>query len=84
MPTNVDDFLHIDRLLGSEQDRLGLIEIFAEMLWSRFRPLRDYYRPVKILKKIKKSSLVKNHQKNTLKSINRRVLEIPPLPPQQV
>ena len=84
MPTNVDDFLHINRVRRSEQDRLGLIERFAEMLWSRFRPPRDCYRPIKKLKKILKLSLVKKSQKTGLKSIKKLVLEIPPLPPQQL
>ena len=79
MPANVDDFLYIDRMLGSEQYRLGLIERFAEVIWSRFRPPRDCYRPIKRLKEIKKSLLVKKHQKTGLKSINAGVLEIPPL-----
>ena len=84
MPAKSYDLLHAYRVCDSEQDRLGLIERFAEVLESRFRPPRDCDRPIKRLKKIKKSLLVKNHQKNTLKSIKKLVLEIPPLLPQQV
>ena len=84
MPRKSYDFLHIDRVCDSKQDRPGLTERFAEMLWSRFRPPRDCYRPIKRLKKIKKSLLVKKSQKTSLKSIKKLVLEIPPLPHQQL
>jgi hypothetical protein len=82
MPTKSGDLLQIDRIRCSEGDPTDAALNFREKWWSRFRPPRDCYRPIKKLKKNLKNLLVKKSQKTGLKSIKKLVLEISPLPPQ--